>query len=495
MSPEQAAGDKGIDARTDVYSLGAVLYEMLAGEAPFTGATAQAIAAKRLTEPPPSVRSVRTTVPDSVDQAIRKALAPVPADRFAGAAALAQALAPAERRNGGTADRSAEDTVVRSPVEVSAVPPFRRSATFARILGLLIGGGILFAWRHSRPEAMSSGERRIAVIPFQNLGDSADAYFADGITDAIRGKLTALPGMRVTASNSSAQYRNTGKTPQEIGRELGVDYLLVGKVRWAKAGGTSRVQVSPELIEVATADAKWQQPFDAALTDVFKVQADVAGEVAQALDVAIGSRQQEVLADRPTANLAAYDAYLKGQAFRAFGPIRPRCGRRSTSMSRRWRSTLGSCRPGCRWRGPARSCTATARPRPRWLTEPAPPPNGPWPSSPITLADTGRWAATTGSSPENRNGRSSSTPRGSPSPRAMPISCGHSAWRSSRRADGTSRSSTCGRARASILEQGTRRACSAVRCSGSGVTPRRWRRPIVRSRSLPLPWSSWRARR
>jgi serine/threonine-protein kinase len=320
MSPEQAAGDKGVDARTDVYSLGAVLYEMLAGEAPFTGATAQAIAAKRLTEPAPSVRSVRTTVPDSVDQAIRKALAPVPADRFAGAAALARALGPAERRTGGTAEASAEDTVVRSRAEPSAVPPFRRSATFALILGLLIGGGILFAWRHSWPEATPSGERRIAVIPFQNLGDSADAYFADGITDAIRGKLTALPGMRVTASNSSAQYRNTGKTPQEIGRELGVDYLLVGKVRWAKAGGTSRVQVSPELIEVATADAKWQQPFDAALTDVFKVQADVAAEVAQALDVAIGSRQQEVLADRPTANLAAYDAYLKGQAFRAFGP-------------------------------------------------------------------------------------------------------------------------------------------------------------------------------
>ena len=99
-----------------------------------------------------------------------------------------------------------------------------------------------------------------------------------------------------------------------------MDYLLVGKVRWQKvANGTSRVQVSPELIEVATAAAKWQQPFDAALTDVFQVQADVAGRVAQALDVAIGSRQQQALADRPTENLAAYDAYLQGKAARAFG--------------------------------------------------------------------------------------------------------------------------------------------------------------------------------
>src|SRR6478752_2920046 len=94
MSPEQASGDKGIDARTDIYSLAAVLYEMLAGEAPYTGPTAQAIIAKRLTEPPPSVRTARPAVPESVDQAIRKALAPVAADRFAGAAQFAQALQP-----------------------------------------------------------------------------------------------------------------------------------------------------------------------------------------------------------------------------------------------------------------------------------------------------------------------------------------------------------------------------------------------------------------
>src|SRR5690348_14629214 len=92
MSPEQASGDKGLDARTDVYSLGAVVYEMLAGEPPFTGATAQALIVKRLTEPPPSVRSVRPTVPEAVDHAIRRALAPIAADRFATAAQLAQAL-------------------------------------------------------------------------------------------------------------------------------------------------------------------------------------------------------------------------------------------------------------------------------------------------------------------------------------------------------------------------------------------------------------------
>jgi eukaryotic-like serine/threonine-protein kinase len=334
MSPEQAAGDRGLDARTDIYSLAAVLYEMLAGEPPFTGATTQAMLVRRLTEPPPSVRTTRPNVPESVDQAIRKSLAPVAADRFGTMAQLGQVLQggsaaiPTGERTAAVPASGNPSTATAAPsaaaAALSAAPGRRRVpvAAAAMLIGLLIGGGALFAWRRSHPEsAEAGGEKRIAVLPFQNLGDSADAYFADGMTDAVRGKLTALPSMRVTGSNSSGQYKGTTKTPREIGRELGVDYLLVGKVRWAKLpGGASRVQVSPELIDVATADARWQRPFDASLTDVFQVQADIAGQVASALDVEIGSRQQQALAVRPTANLAAYDLFLKGQRQAALGP-------------------------------------------------------------------------------------------------------------------------------------------------------------------------------
>ncbi|HEX6104189.1 MAG TPA: protein kinase [Gemmatimonadales bacterium] len=316
MSPEQAAADNALDTRTDQYSLAAVLYEMLAGDPPWAGATAQATIARRLSEPAPSVRTVRPTVPASVDEAIRKALSPVPADRFGSMAQFAGAL-QAERSEAST-------TITPGPAAAarpSARPPVRLPvAALALVLGLLVGAGVLFAWRRNQVETPRGDERRIAVLPFQNLGDTSDAYFADGITDAVRGKLTTIPGMRVTASNSTAGYRGTSKSPEQIGRELGVDYLLVGKVRWQKsAGGASRVQVSPELIEVATADAEWQQPFDAPLTDVFQVQADIAGRVAQALHLAIGSRQQQALEQRPTQNLAAYDAFLKGKAQRALG--------------------------------------------------------------------------------------------------------------------------------------------------------------------------------
>ncbi|MCI0456612.1 MAG: hypothetical protein L0Z62_06485, partial [Gemmataceae bacterium] len=182
---------------------------------------------------------------------------------------------------------------------------------------------VLVLERQSAPPATSAAAAapavtRLAVLPFENLGDSADAYFADGIADAVRGKLTALAGLEVIARTSSMAYRHSSKSPQEVARELGVRYLLTGTVRWAKAPDrTSRVQVNPELVEVRETGApasKWQQPFDAALTNVFQVQAEIAGRVAQALNVALGAQEQQQLAQRPTADLAAYDAFLKGEA-------------------------------------------------------------------------------------------------------------------------------------------------------------------------------------
>ena len=314
MSPEQAAGERAIDGRTDVYSLGAVMYEMLAGEPPFTGATAQAILAKRFTAAPPSVRGARPNVPEALDQAIRKALAPVPADRFASAAQFAQAIQAAG------AATVALPTVVNAGV--SAVPksaghrvPMTASAL---VLGILIGLGVLFAWRRSHAPADAVGTRFVAVLPFENVGDVSDEYFADGITDAVRGKLSGIPGLEIIAGRSSADYKKSTKPLAQIARELAVDYLVVAKIRWAKsADGASRVQVSPELIQIpegGAATTRWQQPFDASMTDVFQVQADIAGRVVQALGVVLADSARKQLAEQPTASIAAYDAFLKAEA-------------------------------------------------------------------------------------------------------------------------------------------------------------------------------------
>jgi eukaryotic-like serine/threonine-protein kinase len=330
MSPEQAAGDRGLDARTDVYSLAAVLYEMLAGEPPFSGATTQAMLVRRLTEPAPSVRSTRTNVAEGTDLAIRRALSPVAADRFATMAQFAAAL------QGGPAASTvvtpaapARSEPAASTAATGAARPGRRAvpaAAVTLVLGILIGLGVLFAWRRSHGDAGgTSGPRVLAVLPFENLGDSADTYFADGVTDEVRAKLAQVAGLDVIARGSSNEYRGTTKRAQEIARELGAGYLLSGTVRWIKtAEGTSRVRVTPELVEVLdgqTPRSRWGQQFDAGITDLFQVQGEIAGKVVSALDVALADSVREVLVSKPTESVAAYDMFLKGDA--AYGASTP----------------------------------------------------------------------------------------------------------------------------------------------------------------------------
>ena len=318
MSPEQAAGERTLDARTDIYSLGVVLYEMLAGEPPYTGATAQAILARRFAEAPRPLRTLRDTIPEPIEQAVQKALAKTPADRFATAAHFAQVLTPNVTTPTATATLVppiAQQPSMPSPIPAPKLRRRRRIPVGVATLGVgfALGLGVLFAWRRAHSGEVA-GSKRLAVLPFENQGDSADAYFADGITDELRGKLAAVPGLEVVAGRSSNEYRRTTKSLPEIAKDLGADYLLVGKIRWEKGKGASRIRVSPELIRVAAGAApttKWAEPFDASLTDVFQVQADIAGQVAQALNVALSPSASQPLAARPTTSPEAHDLYLR----------------------------------------------------------------------------------------------------------------------------------------------------------------------------------------
>src|SRR5438876_6792635 len=195
-------------------------------------------------------------------------------------------------------------------------------ATVAAALGivLVVGAvGYRVSGRHgttSEPEPLPVANRKmLAVLPLENRGASADEYFADGLSEASATHLGSVRSLGVIAWQSARQYKGTNKTPQEIGRELGAQYLLEGTVRWEKLPrGPSQVRVSPTLIRVSDGTQLWADQYDTTLAGVFAVQADLATRVAGALDIAVADAERRLLEDRPTANLQAYDAYLRGRA-------------------------------------------------------------------------------------------------------------------------------------------------------------------------------------
>jgi eukaryotic-like serine/threonine-protein kinase len=300
MSPEQATGERTIDARTDIYALGCVLYEMIAGEPPITGPNAQAIIARKMTETPRTLATVRNTVPPALSQLVDTMVARSAADRPASAKAVAATLEQI------TASGATGSVTAARPLSSSA----RRNVWIGAAAAVLLAVGFV-AWR--RAHAVPEGGYRIAVLPFENEGTADDEYFADGMTDEVRSRLSAVPGLQVTARTSTRQYKKTTKAPHDIGRELSVDYLLTGTVRWSKGNGSDRVRVTPELVQVSNGAAKWSVPFDTVMSDVFAVQSAIASHVAEKLNIALAAPTQQRLASRPTQNLEAYDEFLKGE--------------------------------------------------------------------------------------------------------------------------------------------------------------------------------------
>jgi serine/threonine-protein kinase len=251
MSPEQALGDEVVDPRSDIYSLGCVIYEMLSGGPPFAGTTIQSLLAKRLTGPPPRL----TGVPTSVDEVVRRSLATMPQDRFATAVALANALVEAARKPTGP-------------------------------------------------------EKSLVVLPFEDISPGKDnEYFADGLTEELIADLSHVGGLRVISRTSAMMYKGVRKPADEIGRELGVRYLLEGSVR--KAG--DRLRITAQFIDTATDDHLWAEKYSGTLDDVFDMQEKVSRAIVSALQMKLSSSEDDRLSRRAIRDAGAYDLYLRGR--------------------------------------------------------------------------------------------------------------------------------------------------------------------------------------
>ncbi len=323
MSPEQARGRRDLDGRSDEYSLACVAFELLAGAAPFTGSSAEQLA-ERPTQAPPSLAARRPDLPLRADGVIARALALAPDARFDTTTAFAEALA--------VSVSDAPSYLVSPDGRAPGAPPHSAnpgSVRPSRRRALVVGAGLTAASAlvatlvvRDPPAARAPpGPPVLAVLPFENLGPAADAYFAEGLTDELTGRLATVSGLRVIAGASTRQYKASPKGPREIARELGATHLLTGTVRWERSAGgagslaaTGRVRVRPELVRAADHATVWTEPFEGSLEDVFLVQASVAERVAASLHVALLERERPAAATPPTRSLAAYDAYLRALA-------------------------------------------------------------------------------------------------------------------------------------------------------------------------------------
>jgi serine/threonine protein kinase/Flp pilus assembly protein TadD len=265
MSPEQITG-KNVDHRSDLFSVGVILYEMLTGRRPFEGETDAAV-----------VRAITDSTPE-----------------------------PIARFKSGT---SGEFQRIVSKLLTKDCQLRYQSATgvISDLKGLMLGPSA---------EPTKPTKKMLAVLPFENLGPAEDEYFADGITEEIMSRLAGIRGLGVIARTSSIQYKGTKKPIQQIAKELRVEYILEGTIRWQKrTDKPDLVRITPQLIQTSDATQLWAENYDRELSEVFQIQTDIAIQIIEQLRISLLSDERDGVERQPTENLEAYNYYLRGKYY------------------------------------------------------------------------------------------------------------------------------------------------------------------------------------
>jgi serine/threonine protein kinase/Flp pilus assembly protein TadD len=268
VSPEQAAGESNLDGKSDQYSLACVVYEMLTGERPFSGATPQAVMSKRFSETPKPLRSLRSTIPESVEKAVTRAMTTDATGRYSTTAQFGQALVSGN---------------VVTPTNTATVPV-----------------------------AVVSAAKSVAVLPFANLSADPDSeYFTDGMADEIINALSKIQSLRVASRTSSFAFKGKNEDIGEIGKKLKVSTVLEGSMR--KMG--NKLRITAQLVNVADGYQLWSERYDREMEDVFAIQDDISQAIVKALKVILSEGEKKQIEKARAVDVKAYDFYLRGRQY------------------------------------------------------------------------------------------------------------------------------------------------------------------------------------
>ena len=302
VSPEQARGEQ-VDARSDLFSFGVVLYEIVTGRSPFKAESEVATIQNVIEAVPEPLARYKAGVPDDLQRIVDKLLSKAKDLRYQHAEELASDLKHLV---------SDSQLMGHRPLPKPAKSRLRMLIGTAAVILVAIGAVLVYQRLKSTQSETAGVIPMIAVLPFDNLGNPDDKYFADGMTLEIISRLGGIEGLGVISRTSAIRYERSGKSASQIGKELGVDYILEGAVRWEKTGGQARVRITPELIRASDDRHLWADNYEREIMGVFAVQEDIAAKIVSELGVKLVDADRRGLAVRPTTNAMAYDFYLRG---------------------------------------------------------------------------------------------------------------------------------------------------------------------------------------
>jgi non-specific serine/threonine protein kinase len=302
MSPEQVRG-LPVDPRSDIFSFGAILYELLSGKRAFKRETAADTMSAIMKEEPAELSESGRSVSPALDRIVKHCLEKERDRRFQTVRDVALMLAELSSSAGSL------------PVPIPRPRNRLWLTAGAATLVLLAALAFVLFRQHAAPSsgATSGKPKRLAVLPFENMGDSQNSYFAAGIAEELINRLSNLQGLKVTSRTTVMGYDRKGKTIRQIGTDLGVDFVLAGTILWE--GGIARegrMRITPELIQVADDSHLWSDHYDRVTADIFAIQSEVAENVVQSMGMKLVPREKTALAAKPTNNVEAYDFYLRG---------------------------------------------------------------------------------------------------------------------------------------------------------------------------------------